>query len=208
MEQNDIRFTTAREDEASQLFAKNYQLAVHIASRFRPVVVKLGIMEFDDLLQEAFIGLWHSCQRFEPQRGNKFSTYGYRCIRGFVLCAINQARFGTRNVANTASKLDITRLRQVMAEPGEEDPMHHLAIDDRDVLEGVATKEATEIVKSCIAELPEREQHVLRERAMEGKRLRHVAEDLGVCNERVRQIQLSATERLAEELVLRGVACA
>lgn len=38
----------------------------------------------DDMIQEGILGLYHAYQRYDELYGNKFSTYAYKCIEGYV----------------------------------------------------------------------------------------------------------------------------
>ena len=57
-------------EERNKLVEENLGLATHFASQFRA-----SRMEFEDLVQEAYLGLMDAAERFDPARGNKFSTY-------------------------------------------------------------------------------------------------------------------------------------
>jgi RNA polymerase primary sigma factor len=73
-----------RGDEARQrLIQANLRLVVSVAARYRGYGVPLG-----DLIQEGNMGLMHAIDKFEPERGNKFSTYATWWIRHAVGRAI------------------------------------------------------------------------------------------------------------------------
>ena len=56
-------------------------------------------ISFDDLIQEANLGLFHAAKYFNPQNG-KFGPYAKKCINGFILKYINKSYFKNENTAD------------------------------------------------------------------------------------------------------------
>ncbi len=73
------RGETARQ----RLIRANLRLVVSVAARYRGYGVPLA-----DLIQEGNMGLMHAIDKFDPERGNKFSTYATWWIRHAVGRAI------------------------------------------------------------------------------------------------------------------------
>jgi RNA polymerase primary sigma factor len=73
------RGETARQ----RMIRANLRLVVSVAARYRGYGVPLS-----DLIQEGNMGLMHAINKFEPERGNKFSTYATWWIRHAVGRAI------------------------------------------------------------------------------------------------------------------------
>ena len=70
----------AGEERARQrLIEKNLRLAVSVAKRYRG----MGL-PFEDLIQEGSIGLIEAVERFDPERGYRFSSYAVWWIRKAV----------------------------------------------------------------------------------------------------------------------------
>lgn len=65
-----------------RLFVANLRLVVHFAQRYQ------GGLELDDLIQEGNLGLMRAVERFDPDRGCKFSTFATWWIRQAILRAI------------------------------------------------------------------------------------------------------------------------
>lgn len=66
----------------------NLRLVISVAVRYKEQGVP-----FADLIQEGNLGLYHAVEKFDPERGFRFSTYAYWWIRQKVIFAIiNQSR--------------------------------------------------------------------------------------------------------------------
>jgi RNA polymerase primary sigma factor len=71
------RRTRAGDSQArTRLIEKNLRLVVSVAKRYRG----MGL-PFEDLIQEGNLGLIKAVERFDPDRGNRFSTYAIWWIR-------------------------------------------------------------------------------------------------------------------------------
>lgn len=73
-EEQDLSRRAQAGDRAARdrMFASNLRLVFHVARRYWN-----GRLDFDDVLQEGCRGLLRAIEKFEPDRGNKFSTYAY-----------------------------------------------------------------------------------------------------------------------------------
>jgi RNA polymerase primary sigma factor len=70
-----------------QLIEANLRLVHHVAADYRGFGV-----EYDDLVQEATVGLVRAVETFDHRRGLKFSTYAIWPIRRAIIDAIGEAR--------------------------------------------------------------------------------------------------------------------
>jgi RNA polymerase primary sigma factor len=97
-----------------RLSESNLRLVVSVAKRYRapkdPHVTLAVTLPFADLIQEGTVGLMKGCDRFDPDRGFKFSTYATWWIRQAINRAlVDKARL-VRVPTHVADKLgQITR---------------------------------------------------------------------------------------------------
>ena len=70
----------------NKLIVANLRLAVYYARHY----YRCGGLPLEDLIQEANLGLFEAVERFNPDRGVRFSTYATWHIRRTILFAIRQ----------------------------------------------------------------------------------------------------------------------
>ena len=95
--------------ERNRLVKANMGLVFPIAKRY----LKYGL-SLDDLKQEGAIGLIKAVERFDPDRGVKFSTYASLWIRAMITRAINKQGRLIRAPDNKV--LDLSTLNQAQEE--------------------------------------------------------------------------------------------
>jgi RNA polymerase primary sigma factor len=65
-----------------RMVSANLRLVAHVTRLMRPGLgLLIGESDLPDLLQAGAIGLMRGAERFDPERGYKFSTFGYWWIR-------------------------------------------------------------------------------------------------------------------------------
>lgn len=123
-----IRSGTRAKD---RMVTGNLRLVVTIARKYAGSV-RIGNLNFDDLIQEGMLGLIRAVEKFDTERGYKFSTYAYWWIRQSITRAIDSTSSCIRlpvHVRELINKLRITtnRFEQELGRP----PTH------REVLEAL-----------------------------------------------------------------------
>ena len=96
-----------------ELIKKNLRLVVSVAKKYRG----MGL-PFEDLIQEGNIGLMKAAGRFDPELGNRFSTYATWWIRQAVGRAVADKGRTVRVPAHMGEKL--RRLAQTRGEVASE----------------------------------------------------------------------------------------
>lgn len=196
--------TPAQRARAAALVEENKAFAAWMV--FRVLGLRGDSAEFDDAFQEALWAMWDAAVRFDPTRGFKFVTYAYRAILnrlarhaelsiryGFVSVGDSKANGDRRRLADKPLSLDAPTsaengpYRELM--PGREPDPAEVVSDDRDQL------------RAALAKLPARERYVLLARYWGDSTLAQVADRLGVCKERVRQIEERAMDLIRVDLV-------
>ncbi len=171
------------------------ELSDHLRNRLVRIFMKLGAsiarklasVEFtaDELISEANVTLLRAVERFDCERGFRFSTYATNACRRNLIRHIKNRR--RRNAIVTAcDNLDeICEHRKWT--------WHY----EQHVIQAAAT------LDGLMCRLEERDQYILRSRHglidnCRGQSLQRIADVLGVSRERVRQLESRAAERLRQ----------
>lgn len=173
------------DDEArSELICRNWRLVAKVARQY----ARCGV-DMTDLVQEGCMGMMEALRRFDPQRGNRFSTYATYWIRQFVLRALHEQNQGVRTPRGRPNlrffELDAERRATV-----EQDE--------------VEREDLCEFVRGSLGCLDARDRQVIIWRfGLDGedpKTLREVAGLLELSRERVRQLEGRALRQLRRPL--------
>src|SRR5919205_1459531 len=99
----------------NELVKRNLRLVVSVAKRYRG----MGL-SFDDLIQEGNLGLMRAVEKFDPDRGFKFSTYATWWIRQAVSRALADKGRTIRVPVHVVEKLNriLRAERKLRAEYG------------------------------------------------------------------------------------------
>jgi RNA polymerase sigma factor (sigma-70 family) len=159
-----------------------------LLNRHEPLVVyavnrqNLGDLPMAEAIQVGRIGLWRAIVGYDPNRGYRFSTYAYPAIVHEIWAAV-KAHCEANKKAHATWEWALYFPRE------EAGPAQRQAEQELQVC-----------LKTMVARLPERLQHIIRRRyALEGEQrqtLAEIGQELGLCKERIRQLQVEALVRL------------
>ncbi|HLN15320.1 MAG TPA: sigma-70 family RNA polymerase sigma factor [Acidimicrobiales bacterium] len=135
------RVQAGDEEARNQMVAANMRLVVHWARRYQDRGVDLG-----DLVQEGTFGLLRAVEKFDWERGFRFSTYATWWIRQALQRAVQQHGRTIRiplEVGERLQRLDAAtaELASQLGRPPTEDEITEatgISPDERAVLEGAA----------------------------------------------------------------------
>ncbi|MBX3118137.1 MAG: RNA polymerase sigma factor RpoD/SigA [Fimbriimonadaceae bacterium] len=123
-----------------RLIEANMRLVINIAKSYRSRAVPL-----EDLIQEGAIGLMQAAERFDPNKGFRFSTYATHWIRQAIGRAIDNKSKAIRlpaHVSQSLRKVERERIRLVR-ELGKDPTTEQLASAI-----GVSAKKLTTLIQS------------------------------------------------------------
>jgi RNA polymerase sigma factor (sigma-70 family) len=169
-----------------QLIQANMRLAISIVKKF-----VTPQQSFDDLLSEGILILMKAVEKFDFDRGFRFSTYAYRSILRHVYRTVNLAKKEEARFTRDAETWAFEDIR-ASDSPSSGEPLGG-------PLQGLMT--------SLLKQLDRRERFIIRNRFGLGfhskvRTLQYLADQLGVSKERVRQLEkraLGKLEQLAAE---------
>ncbi len=174
------RFIAAAQLARDRLIKANMRLAISVVKRF--VTAR---HTFDDLLSEGIVSLMHAVNKFDYDRGFRFSTYAYRAI----------ARNTYRTI--TSHQKEVVRFSSDMGE-ALADSLIDGSSADTDMRNWSRLRQS---LTQLLRRLDRREQLIVRCRYALGahrkvQTFQAIAEKLGVSKERVRQLEQRAMGKL------------
>jgi len=176
------RISEGDREAREAMIAANLRLVFHWAKRYQ------SYADLDDLIQEGTIGLMRAVDKFEWERGFKFSTYATWWIRQALQRAIDKTQFSEISLDQPVGEDETTSLGELAA--GQD-----VGFED-DIESEILAKD----LRQAIEELPEAERDVIKLRfGIDGrppKSLESVAKELNLGIRRVRRIEREALSHL------------
>ncbi len=178
----------------NQIVQANMRLVMSVVKKF-----VTAQQPFDELLSDGIITLMQAVEKFDFDRGFRFSTYAYRSI----------ARGAYRNIANARGE-EARRIRDAGEWVFEQKDDRTSAMADK------IWSNLRAITTTMLDQLDRRERFIIRSRYALGahrktRTFQYLADKLGISKERVRQLEQRAVAKLrsmADELELDEVSSA
>ncbi len=124
-----------------RLIESNMRLVINIAKSYRSRAIPL-----EDLIQEGAIGLMQAAERFDPEKGFRFSTYATHWIRQAIGRAIDNKSKAIRLPAHVSQSLRrVERERLKLARELGADPTH----DQLANALGLSSKKLSTLIQSA-----------------------------------------------------------
>jgi RNA polymerase sigma-32 factor len=201
-----------------------YRLCFSIASQYTK-----NPSQMEDLAQEGSFGIKKAVEKYDPEKGTKFSTYSRLWIQNFIAAKASSVLNDITVPSRAYIDAKMGRLP-----PGKNDKavfaaMPFVALDapigdgegsgsvmDNHVCDNVTPESILEaddlnaamrgLVGEALSHLTEREVNVITRRKLKDTpdTLEEISEDFGVTRERIRQIEMTAMEKMKHILSRNG----
>lgn len=166
--------------DRDQIVQANLRLVISIAKKFATPT-----FSFEDLLSDGIASLLRAVEKFDFDRGFRFSTYATQAIRRALCRQMQTATRDSRRYVETDERL-IADQREAVNEST-------MTVSRWEALRGE--------LRRLLLRLDPRERSIIRrrfglEQEADVQTLQSLAEELGVCKERVRQLEMRAISKL------------
>jgi RNA polymerase sigma factor (sigma-70 family) len=162
-------------DAVAELCRQWSGLPSNVARRFRATMTPAELRAaggMDELVSVGFWFLLRAARNFDPARGFQFSTLAFTCV--------------LRGIAMHAKKKRPS-FRPLEYEPGD---------DGAGMDKATGAIDARARVAELMRYLSPRQRRIIKARFFQGRELYEIGQELGVCRERVRQIEKAAIGRM------------
>ena len=174
------RLLAVAEADRERIVRCNLRLVVSIAKNFAGATALL-----DELISDGNMVLVRSVERFDYSRGFRFSTYATYAVRRALYRSVMRRRDDRRRCGS----------------PDEDWMLDAVPEDFNEARATERLSPINDLLDHALADLNDREAYIIRQRfglegESRGKTFTELGRELGVCKERVRQIQVRAIEKL------------
>jgi RNA polymerase primary sigma factor len=186
-----------------RLVVHNLRLVVWIAGRYRGLGLDLA-----DLVQEGTLGLMKAARRFDPFRGNRFTTIGFWWVRQRIARAVADKGTVIRWPVHRFEQLSRAagkKLREGLS-AGEIPPIGGRFLYripgyvESDPFDGILNAEIISAVNQVVGELRPIHREVITRRfgleSGEAETLDQIGQEFGLTRERIRQIEAKGLKKL------------
>ena len=208
LEEQDLQSTwrewseTGGADAREKLVRHYLPLVEFLASQLRPQVSSYIQPE---LYSFGVVGLLDALDKFKPELGNRFETYGVARIRGAMRDGVRRSDSLPRGARNRAS-----RVIECIVPVDFQTATSSIGVKLQDclgdwgqpsALDGLELEADYEELTEAVDALPERERTVIREYYYKGSYLKAIGDELGVTESRICQIHRAALKMLVRNLL-------
>jgi len=205
-------------DEAAlhRLITAYMRLAISMASKFKRYGAPMN-----DLIQEASLGLMKAADKFDPERGVRFSTYAVWWIKAGIQDHVMRNWSMVRTGSTSSQKSlffmegrlggsDFSLNATQSSEDEGREWIDTLEDDGAQPSEIVENNHDTATLRrwlvSAMAQLNDREQFIVRERKLrdDPRTLESIGSELKLSKERVRQVEAAAFGKMRKSLESHG----
>lgn len=156
----------------------------------------------EELISEGYIGLICAADRFDPEKGARFSTYAHWWVQNCVNTALARIRTGGSNLVREAADPDESNGVSMIEQVESPDPTpEEQAIAQCEVTHHRA------LLQESLAELANVEREIVLARSLRSvpETIDDLSSKLGMSGTKLRQIERRALSRLKFALLSRGV---
>lgn len=185
-------------EEFEALLLENKGLIMTLLRPYR------GLDDYEDLMQEAYIGFYKGIQAYNPSRGVLLTTFAYSCARNQVKMYLRKSNTKSRGAGERPMSLDTgdgtddyrpdSLLAQVMTDSSEADA-------DDEIYKATVFKAAIRVINEDL----DRDSRIVVYRFLQGVSQSKTATEISISQAQVSKLLKRAIERIREELKLRGV---
>lgn len=159
-----------------------------------------GLVEYEDLLQDAYLGAMDAVDRYDESLGFALTTFAHRRIRGAVIDGIrgrdNLKRSYRQALKEAGVTINVLSLDRSHDEQAPSSMTLLGLIEDEAATLALSRLEDADAVRRAVDRLPARLHFVVTEYYWAGRTLLDIAREMGVTESRVSQILSKAREWL------------
>lgn len=160
-------------------------------------------LEYEDVYQNALIGLMVALEKYEEGKGVKFSTYAYKTVYGYALRTYYRDSWYTRNEYNNKTKLydRVSNNHLYLEEKSGNNEDYETFLEMTIGVENEEEKIANKIMlEQGLKKLTKEECGIIRNRYFEDKTYREIGDGINKTPQYVKHREKKALEKLRRVL--------